>query len=185
MTKTKLKIFLIVWLMLIWTIRIVNVNKRDDVSEMDISMYQTFYCDGLSITPTESHLYTVPEFQTAMGTEVETEEDDGYIVCVKFRVKNETGEALGWDTIMDSMGYGFETLTWYSACEPFLGAKINIFSSENLESNAEADVWFATQVRKECFRVKSWEKIEKNEFYYVMDVYPDPVKIRLEVREEK
>lgn len=185
MIKRKINIFLIIWLLLLWTIRIVNVNRNDGVINMDISMQQIFYYGGLSIIPTESHLYTITEFQQVMDTEVETEQDDAYIVCVKFRVKNETGEVRSWDEIMDCMGYGFESLTWYSAYEPFLGVKINRFSAENLEHNEEADVWFATQVRKECFQEKNWEKIEEQEFNYVMDVYPNPVKVKLEIGEEE
>lgn len=185
MIKRKIIFFLIISLFLLCIIRIVNVNMRDEFTNMDISMQQIFYYGGLSITPIESHLYTIAEFRKVMDTEMETEQDDAYIVCVKFRVKNDTGEVLGWDEIMDCMGYGFETLTWYSAYEPFLGAKINRFSAENLEHNEEADVWFAAQVRKECFREKSWEKIEEQDFYYVMDVYPNPVKVKLEVREEE
>lgn len=184
MIRRKIGIFLAIWILLLWTIRIVNVNRSDGVINQEISMQQTFYSGGLSITPTESHLYTITEFQKVMDTEVETEQDNAYIVCVKFQVMNKTGEVLDWDEIMDRMGYGFETLTWYSAYEPFLGAKTNHFSTENLGHNEEADVWFVTQVRKECFKEKNWGKIDEQEFYYVMDVYPNPVKVKLEIREE-
>ncbi len=185
MIRRKIVIFLTSWIFLLWTIRIVIVNGSDGVINTEISMQQSFDYRGLSITPTESHLYTITEFQKIMNADVETEQDDAYIVCVKFQVVNETGEELDWDEIMGCMGYGFETLTWYSAYEPFLGAKINRFSTENLGYNERADVWFATQVRKECFREKHRDKIGEQEFYYVMDVYPHPIKVKLELREEE
>ncbi len=184
MRKGKIKLFLIVWILLLWTIRIINVNQRAVVESVEISMRETFGYNGLSITALEAHLYSIPEFEAALDAEVEAGDDEFEIVCVKFRIKNETGKALGWNKVMDEMGYGFETLTWYSAIDPFLGAKINFFSLENLESGGEAEAWYATQVMKECFHEKNWKKLDENEFYYVMDLYPNPVKVKLEIREE-
>ena len=160
------------------------MNRRAVVDDVEISMRQTFDYNGLSITFVESHLYTIPEFEAAMDAEVEAGEDEFEIICVKSRIKNGTGKALSWDKVMDGMGYGFETLTWHSGIDPFLGAKVNFFSSEDLESGGEAEAWFVTQVMKECFREKNWKRLDENEFYYVMDLYPNPVKVKLEIGEE-
>lgn len=171
---------LLLWILLLWTMRIIRVNQESRISEAAIGMGETFDWMGVEATPLEAHLYTLQEYNKIMGTDAVTDGNDDDILCLKINVVNRTGEAIGWDAFFDQFGYGFETVTWGSAGVPSLGAKLNLFASETLEDGASQEIWLATIVERDCFRESHWETISDMEFWYVMSVYPEPVRIRLE-----
>lgn len=183
MVKKRWLVLIVMILSLLWGIQIIRVNKENNVAETCYQMQEPFEWKGMTVTPTEAHIYTLQEYNKIMGAEAQTQGNDDCIVCLKVNVVNNTGKDMGWDVIMDDFGYGFETLTWCSAYDPFLGADINIFHSEVLEAGENQDIWYATSVEKDCFKQKHWELVQSLDFYYVMSVYPEPVKIKLECNE--
>lgn len=180
MTKKKLLILFLLWILLLWGVRIVRINRESEVSEVSLQMQETFDWMGVETTPLEAHMYTLQEYNEIMGADAATDGNDDYILCLKLNVVNRTGEDISWDALFDNFGYGFETTTWCSAIQPYLGAEINIFYTETLQDGSSQDIWFATTVEKDCFKKKHWDDITGMDYYYVMSVYPEPVKIKLE-----
>lgn len=77
------------------------------------------------------------------------------------------------------MGEGVVCEGWGSAYNPYMGAKLNKFYSEQLDSGMQQDIWIVTTVSRVCFREKTWENLSDMEFEYVVSLYPDAVRIRL------
>lgn len=180
MTKKKIGILFLLWILLLWGVRIVKVNQESKVSEISFHMQETFDWMGVKVTPMEAHMYSLEEYNDIMGAEASTEGNDDNILCLKLNVVNETGEDISWDALFDNFGYGFETITWCSAIQPYLGAEINIFYSEMFRDGTSQDIWLATTVEKDCFKKRHWDGVSEMEYYYIMSVYPEPVKIKLE-----
>ena len=60
-----------------------------------------------------------------------------------------------------------------------MGAKLNKFYGEQLDTGKKQDIWIATTMSRACFREKTWENLSDMEFEYVVSLYPDAVRIRL------
>ena len=91
----------------------------------------------------------------------------------------DSDEAISWDDIFSVIGEGFVCRGWGSAYNPYMGAKLNKFYGEQLDTGKKQDIWIATTMSRACFREKTWENLSDMEFEYVVSLYPDAVRIRL------
>ena len=105
--------------------------------------------------------------------------DGAKVACVQFTVRNDSENAISWDDVFSVMGEGVVCEGWGSAYNPYMGAKLNKFYSEQLDSGMQQDIWIVTTVSRVCFREKTWENLSDMEFEYVVSLYPDAVRIRL------
>ena len=179
MTKKKAFIILLLWIILLWFVQIIRINKESAVSETQFNMGETFEWGGVKITPVEAHMYTLQEYNEAMGTSAATDGNDDNIICLKLNVVNDTDKDIDWNALFNNLGYGFETTTWCSSMQPSLEGEINIFYSEMFKSGTSQDIWLATTVERDCFKKDSWEKVPAMDYSYVLSVYPNPVKIKM------
>lgn len=175
--------FLLVLFVVFWSARIWSVNQRSSLNTTyDIG--QIIDGGDLSICATESLLLTREDFANRFDLPEDiysdTEVDgDGKIVAVCINVTNTSGEAIEWDEVIDLIECGFETKSWASGMNILYGQYLNRFYSSSLESGASQDIWFATDVNKQCFKEKSWANIDDAQFYYVLSLEPYKVQIRL------
>lgn len=166
---------------LLWGIRVFWVNQEHAEKETYYQMQEAFEWNGILVTPVEAHLYSLTQYNERMGVEAETSDADDYIICLKVNMVNDTGKDMEWNRLLDGFGYGFETLTWCSSIDPWLGADINVFHSEKLQNGMNQDIWFVTPISRSCFQKRNWKRLSDMDFYYVLSLYPDSVKIKLEM----
>ena len=74
---------------------------------------------------------------------------------------------------------GFETRTWASANTP-IGQNINVFKTDSLNAGQKQDVWYLTTVDPKCFKKKTWNQLRVNDFYYVISLAPEKIRIKME-----
>ena len=165
--------------------RIISLNNRFSCVSKDFGMNESFMWNEMDITPLESHLFSISEFEDYMQMEFSEYEDaqlddTSKILCLKLKISNQTGSDMEWDKLFDSLGYGFETDTWCSQIAPFLGSKLNGFYTPKFENGATETVWLATVLSKDSFTEEFWGLMNKNDFYYILDVMPNKARICLE-----
>lgn len=169
-----------------WSCRIYSINRvKEDVQYY--TMQDTIDYDGIDIQPREAGLFTAEEFSDRFRISIEDVKAinglEGKFICVCLRFTNHTGADISWDTLMYNAGEGFETTTWCSAPIPGFGAYMNVFRAETFEAGAVQDIWFVTNVDKSCFKQKNWEHIGEYPFYYVLSLWPEKIKIKLDIGE--
>lgn len=177
-----LVIFVIFW--------IGQINKANDVDKtiLEYDMGQEIEIDGFSVQATEAYLLTHEGFEQKFGYSLEEIcpyiPDEGKIIAAKLTVKNISNAMISWDEIMGKIELGFESLTWASANDPFIGMYVNVFYDEGLLVNKTQDVWMLTSVNKGCFKDKTWKNIAEESFYYVLSLEPKKTRIKLELSKE-
>ena len=181
MTKKRLLTGCFVVLLLLWGVRVFMVNKRHTVAQTYYQMQEAFEWNGVLVTPAEAHLYSLTQFNEIMGVEAKIQNEYDYIICLKVNMENDTGKDIEWDRLIDGFGYGFETLAWCSSIDPWLGADLNVFHSETLQDGENQDIWFVTGISRSCFQKHRFKRLTDMDFYYVLSLYPEPVKIKLKM----
>lgn len=176
--KRRVIVFLILLGLLLWVIRVVNLNQEKESNVMYVEQGQEFYYGGLAIQADEFLLLNADEYEAYFGVEDDVS-DDEKAVCVRFTVRNDSENVISWDNVISVLGEGFVCKGWGSSYDPFMGAKINVFYSEQLNPGMEQDIWIVTTASRTCFREKTWENLSNMEFEYVVSLYPDAVRIRL------
>lgn len=176
--KNQITVFLIMFGLLLWVIQVVNLNCGKENNVMYVEQGQEFYYGGLAIQADEFLLLDSDEYGTYFGMENDVA-DSEKAVCVRLMVRNDSDEAISWDDIFSVIGEGFVCRGWGSAYNPYMGAKLNKFYGEQLDTGKKQDIWIVTTVSRVCFREKTWENLSDMEFEYVVSLYPDAVRIRL------
>lgn len=176
--KRQLTVFLVLFALLLWTIRVVNLNREKKSGTVYIEQGQEFYCGPLAMRAEEFLVLDAGEYETRFGVEGDVADADR-AACVRFTVRNSSEEAVSWDDVFSAMGEGFVCRGWGSACDPFMGSKLNSFYSGQLGPGAQEEIWLVTTLSRICFREGTWEKLPDMEFEYVMSMYPEAVRIRL------
>ena len=176
--KRRVIVFLILLGLLLWVIRVVNLNREKESDVMYMELGQKFYYGELAIQADDFLLLNADEYDAYFGVEDDVT-DDEKAVCVRFTVRNDSDNEISWDDVFSVMGEGVVCEGWGSAYNPYMGAKLNKFYSEQLYSGMQQDIWIVTTVSRVCFREKTWENLSDMEFEYVVSLYPDAVRIRL------
>ena len=176
--KRRVIVFLILLSLLLWVIRVVNLNREKESNVMYVEQGQEFYYGGLAIQADDFLLLNADEYDAYFDVKDDVI-DGAKVACVQFTVRNDSENAISWDDVFSVMGEGFVCKGWGSAYDPFMGAKINVFYSEQLNPGMEQEIWIVTTMSRVCFREKTWENLSDMEFEYVVSLYPDAVRIRL------
>lgn len=176
--KRQLTVFLILFVLLLWAIRVVNLNREKKSDTIYMEQGQEFYCGPIAIQAEEFLVLDAEEYEVRFGVEGDVADEDR-AACVRFAIRNDSEEAVSWDNVASVMGEGFVCRGWGSSYDPFMGSKLNIFYSEQFEPGAKEEIWLVTTLSRICFRDETWEKLPDMEFEYVMSMYPEAVRIRL------
>ena len=176
--KRRVIVFLILLSLLLWVIRVVNLNREKESNVMYVEQGQEFYYGGLAIQADDFLLLNADEYDAYFDVKDDVI-DGAKVACVQFTVRNDSENAISWDDVFSVMGEGFVCKGWGSAYDPFMGAKLNKFYDEQLNPGMQQDIWIVTTVSRVCFREKTWENLSDMEFEYVVSLYPDAVRIRL------
>lgn len=180
--KKRWIVFFTLMALLLWGIRVVNLNREKGEDTHYIELGEEFYYGDIAIKA-ETFLMLEPEaYEAYFDVEEELEETEK-VVCLKFRLRNDGTENASWEDVSAAMGEGFVCRGWCSSYDPFMTGKLNVFRTESLEAGTETEYWMVTSVSKICFREKTWETISEMEFEYVMQMYPGAVRIRLHAPE--
>lgn len=176
--KRQVIVFLILFGFLLWVIRVVNLNRENESNVMYVKQGREFYYGELAIQADEFLLLDSDEYSTYFGIKNDVA-DSEKVACVRFTVRNDSEKTISWDDVFSVIGEGFVCRGWGSAYDPYMGAKLNKFYSEQLDSGMEQDIWIVTTVSRVCFRKETWENLSNMEFEYVVSLYPESVRIRL------
>ncbi len=174
-------IFLFAIFIVFWSIRIWHINQTQTSIEV-YEMGEDIECGDLSIRAIESMLLTKEELQERFDLPIDAfsySQDDGIVIVVHLSVTNTSSAAIEWDDVFNSIDCGFESSSWGSSNCILYGQYINCFYSPNLEPGTSQDIWFSTDVSRQCFKEKTWNQIETIPFYYVLTLDPYKVEIRL------
>lgn len=76
MVKKRWLVLIVMILSLLWGIQIIRVNKENNVAETCYQMQEPFEWKGMTVTPTEAHIYTLQEYNKIMGVEAQTQGND-------------------------------------------------------------------------------------------------------------
>ena len=175
---------------IVWIGRIISVNRAANKETMYVEMNESFVFKNYEMTPIEAYILSADDFIEKIGGEVNDKEDKDSqkIICVRLRIKNILGETRTWEALLESgLGEGFEKADglWCSARWPFYTNNINFVPGEQFEDGESLELWIATSIQKiSGFSNKAWEKIENQDFYYVMSFYPDAIRIKLDIKTE-
>lgn len=183
--KGKIISFIIGCVLLFWVYKVIKVNNEVGITNKDYTMGEEIYNGNIKIVPMEAHIYTTDEYINHFNVELDEywlpdESTEYLIVCMKLQITNNGKNDVDWDVIISSLGYGFESDTWCSSIVPQLCAPINCFSSDVLVVGESQELWLATTVIKICFKDSTWKRIEQEQFYYVMETYPERKRIKLD-----
>jgi hypothetical protein len=180
----KLSLVVMSCICIFWISRIYSVNYNAPYVEKTYSMSDTISLDDLDISVAEWQLYTPDQFKQRFLCDVE---DDFYgletlEIAVCLNIKNASDREIGLDEIDNMTACGFEMDTWCSSVNPFVAQNINKYTSEILEAGETLKIWYVVQVSSVSFKHKNWEKIYDKDFYYVLTLYPEKVRIKLDGR---
>lgn len=173
---------------LLWTIKIVQVNKADTSIVKYLEINETFVKDELEVTPLMGGVYTVEEYKALTGNEdmdLSFAESNGeMIICVLLHIKNISDSALRWEYVINKLDYGFESDRWMSNAISSYTNGLRIVHTEKMESGSEVDFWYATGINSLPFDSDHWVNIQNIQFYYVVDVYPNSTRVRIPLESE-
>lgn len=176
---------LCVCLFFYWGCRIYSINKiKDTVSYKD--MYKGFEYNNLEVEAVESGLYTYNEFLDKFDLDDEVCSRDIYdtkckILCVCIQFDNKTGKDMSWDELNALSEGGFESTAWASTDNFSLESMLNQFSEESFRADSTQKVWYVSIVNTSCFKKENWDKLDTYDFYYVISLSPEKIKIKLDV----
>lgn len=182
-TKWLLKVVFIIGLSILWYGRIIYINKKYDKDIIYFNLKTNIDYGGLVFTPEEVKLLSVGEFESYFNIDIDSDyyglSKDDKIISLRFRVKNTTDKEVEWDQVFGFSYEGFETLTWASACNPFLEKRVNIVYDDMFKPDCEVDLWCVTSVSKSIFRESVWRELSEEDFIFTLSIKPTTVKIRL------
>ena len=176
--KRQIMVFAILFALLIWGIRVINLNRDMKTDIQYIEYGQEFYTGPVTVRTVQFLLLDEESYEAQFGV-VTDMGDAKKALCLQFEVYNGSDASVSWDDVFANMGEGFECKAWYSVYDPYMTANLNVFPSEKLAPGETEEFWLVTTVSKICFRDKTWEKLSDMEFEYVLSMYPDAVRIRL------
>lgn len=164
-----------------WSVRIVRVNQVHRTVK-HIHMGQSFDYNSCSVIPEEYHIFSVKEYKKFFGVEPSDAAAADMLLCLRFKFTNTSGDDMDWDSAMDDTSHteGFESLTWMSLKDPFIGRDVNVFKGEVFKNGASQDIWYITNVSPTLYSKKNWKNIRKEKFYYVLTTEPVKEVIDLE-----
>lgn len=176
--KRQIMVFAILFVLLIWGIRVINLNRDMKTDIQYIEYGQEFYNGPAVVRTLQFLLLDEAAYEAKFGVDTDMG-DTKKALCLQFEIRNESDASITWDEVFANMGDGFECKGWYSVYDPYMGAGINTFSSEELAPGETEKFWLVTPVSKSCFREKTWDELSDMEFEYVLSMYPDAVRIHL------
>ncbi|MCM1179492.1 MAG: hypothetical protein NC347_04490 [Clostridium sp.] len=167
-----------------WVMHVVRLNERFPQMVVEYGQGESFHWRGICVTPVDSIFLTPAEYENYIGTELDEMNGEfsgeDRVLGLKVRVENHSGQDIDWDIFFDAFGLGFETLTWANGIDPFLGQNVNRFSSEVFESGQVQEFWLLTEVNRNAFSDRTWESLNENSFFYVLETTPEKICIRIE-----
>ncbi len=176
--KRQILVFLCLLALLLWAVRVINLNRETEADIRYIEYGQEFYNGPAVVRTLQFLLLDEAAYEAQFGV-VTDMGDAKKALCLQFEIRNESDASITWDEVFANMGDGFECKGWYSVYDPYMTANLNVFPSEELAPGETEEFWLVTTVSKICFRDKTWEKLSDMEFEYVLSMYPDAVRIRL------
>ena len=176
--KRQILVFLCLLALLLWAVRVINLNRETEADIRYIEYGQEFYNGPAVVRTLQFLLLDEAAYEAQFGV-VTDMGDAKKALCLQFEVYNGSDASVSWDDVFANMGEGFECKAWYSVYDPYMTANLNVFPSEKLAPGETEEFWLVTTVSKICFRDKTWEKLSDMEFEYVLSMYPDAVRIRL------
>lgn len=176
--KRQILVFLCLLALLLWAVRVINLNRETETDIRYIEYGQEFYNGPAVVRTLQFLLLDEAAYEAKFGVDTDMG-DTKKALCLQFEIRNESDASITWDEVFANMGDGFECKGWYSVYDPYMGAGINMFSSEELAPGETEKFWLVTPVSKSCFREKTWDELSDMEFEYVLSMYPDAVRIRL------
>ncbi len=179
----RILVFICACLITFWTSRIYSVNRNYTAPETRYKNDSMINIENLEVSFNHSCIYTCDEFESEYKVEFGDVDspDDIRIISACFDVRNTSENDLAWDTVMDSLQCGFESLTWASSVDPSVTSVINTFYSDTLKVGATQRIGFATVMTRSSFREQSWEHLTENRYYYVFARQPEKIMIELDL----
>lgn len=179
-------ILLVVTGAVLWAIRIINVNKNDKNPIRYVGINEAVNAEGIEIIPVASAICTLDDYLVLTGLDENEFLHSGrmngeMIVFIRFRVRNVSPDSFNWSYVYRKLGYGFESSGWMSNSVPYYTADLNVVYGEKFEPGAETYFWFAAGINPVSFDAKHWNNLMNIDFYYVLDVYPNSIRVKIGV----
>ena len=163
-----------------WASKIYSINQhKPEAIVFDIG--ETVDCGDLELHFDESHLDDLDEFNNRFGVEYNNNSGECKLLSVCIDVKSKSDADIEWDDVFRFLECGFESPVWGSVMNPEIDSAINTFHSDCLAPGESQKIWFVSPVNKVCFKEKSWERIDENQYYYVLSLSPKKIAVRLKV----
>lgn len=176
--KKSIVIF-VLCVLIYWCGRIYSINQTPPINNY-YNIGDSLDCGDLRLYFAESHLDEPDEFNNRFGIDYgDLEEYKVLSFCIE--VENASAGNIKWSEIFGFLECGFESSVWASSVDPMAGSEINRFNSEYLAPGETQRIWFATDVRKVCFKDSSWEKLSDYQYSYVLSLVPQKIAVRLDV----
>lgn len=167
----------------VWCFKIADINKDQSVLHQ-YEMNREIRGEDISIKAVDALFLSQKEFLMYFNMEdnifEEYETLNGKLICICLEITNISNRKIEWDQVMESTGYGFETRTWASTNMSPIGQNINIFQTDSLNVGQTQAVWYATMVNPTCFKRGTWSQLKVNDFYYVLSLAPEKLRIQME-----
>lgn len=165
-----------------WVIRVIYINRTYAVDTVYLRLNDTIDYGDHTIIPAEARLFTLDEYEDFFGVQVDKGDIQGNskedkIIGLKLRIINTSEGSLPWSDVLSDIGMGFESLTWCSVSDPWLGRDINILYDDCFKTGVEIEFWLVTRVSRISFGAGSWKKLRAEDFMFTLDIYPEPVRI--------
>lgn len=173
-------IFLIVTMFAVfWSMRIVSINQEKK-TVIYHDMYEKIKYDSVTVTGTDFRIFSQKEYEDFFNVKPELNNKDIMLICCQIEFENTSDTDLPWDLIFNTADNGFESLTWMSVVDPFLGRDINILKADTLEKGAKQKIWYITILDPKAFSKDTWVNIRNEKFAYVLSMEPVKEVILLE-----
>lgn len=169
-------------ILVVWVARVIYINRVSSVETVFLYLNDNIDCGKYTIVPSEARLFTLDDYEDFFQVDIDEGEATGggandKIIGLRLHITNTSTESLRWDEVLSDIGYGFESLTWCSVVNPWLGKDINILYDKEFKPGVGIDYWLVTRVARSSFGNGSWKDLKAEDFMFTLDIYPRPVRI--------
>ncbi|MEE0036012.1 MAG: hypothetical protein UEY44_06905 [Coprococcus sp.] len=180
----KLVCILFAGIALFWCYRIWSINSgADEVKRFEFAMNQDIQGEKVKLKAVKAGYISIDEAQEmfSIGNSLALDGNiEQKVVYVCIEAVNTSDIAIDWSDLMEWIECGFETNAWSGVSLGFITQSSNVFYTESFEPGQTQDIWFATLVDSSVFKEKNWKQLNVHDFYYVLSISPDRMRIRLE-----
>ena len=115
--KRQIMVFAILFALLIWGIRVINLNRDMKTDIQYIEYGQEFYNGPAVVRTLQFLLLDEAAYEAKFGVDTDMG-DTKKALCLQFEIRNESDASITWDEVFANMGDGFECKGWYSVYDP-------------------------------------------------------------------